>query len=220
MKNIFIEIIKRDLLLYMRSKGEWGSTLLFFIMIVSLFPLVLESNMLKPIAPAIIWIGALLATLLSLESLFRADKNIGVFEQFLLSPHSMPMLVAAKMIAHWLATGLPLLLVTPFIGIAFDLSIYELKILVETLLLGTPSLSMIGILGVALTINLARGGLLLAILVLPLYIPILILGASAVILAIEGYMIQGQLALLAAFTICSMVLTPIAVAGALRADSE
>ncbi|MEN9848256.1 MAG: hypothetical protein RL368_996 [Pseudomonadota bacterium] len=211
-------LLKRDLLLAYRRRSELANPLLFFVMVVSLFPLGVspESKVLQTIAPGIIWVAALLAALLSLDTLFRSDFEDGSLEQMVLSHHSLPLLVLAKVLAHWLVAGLPLLVIAPFLGVLLFLPNDAMFPLMVTLLLGTPVLSLIGAIGVALTVGLRRGGVLLSLLVLPLYIPVLIFAASAVATAGTGLPIAGQLYFLAALLTLSLTLAPFAAAAALR----
>jgi heme exporter protein B len=221
MFKLIIAIIQRDLRIYMCNKGEWASTLLFFVIICCLFPMALGQDQEKLIwmGPGIIWVAALLASLLSLESLFRAELQAGVFEQCLVSPYPLPLLITGKMFAHWLANGLPLVIVAPILGSFFSLPSSINFILFITLLLGTPSLSLVGQIGVALTASLPRGGMLLAILILPLYLPILILGTVIITISSEGLPVIGHLAILSAIAITALALAPVAVAGALTVST-
>ncbi|MDD2815230.1 MAG: heme exporter protein CcmB [Thiotrichaceae bacterium] len=211
-------LLKRDLLLAYRRRSELANPLLFFVMVVSLFPLGVspESKVLQTLAPGIIWVAALLAALLSLDTLFRSDFEDGSLEQMVLTHHSLPLLVLAKVLAHWLVAGLPLLVIAPFLGVLLFLPTDAMFPLMVTLLLGTPVLSLIGAIGVALTVGLRRGGVLLSLLVLPLYIPVLIFAASAVATAGTGLPIAGQLYFLAALLTLSLTLAPFAAAAALR----
>ena len=192
--------------------------MLFFIIVVSLFPLAVspESEKLSIMAAGVIWVAALLATLLSIERIFRSDFDDGTLEQILLSPQPMPILMLAKVTAHWLVTGLPLILVTPLLAMLMHLPMEALGVLMLTLLLGTPVLSLVGAIGVALTIGLRRGGMLLTLLVLPLYTPILIFGANAVQSTMIGLSVSGQLHLMAAILVLALTLAPLAIGAALR----
>ncbi len=214
----FQALLKRDLLLYYRHRAELLNPLLFFIIVVTLFPLGIspEVRILEIIAPGVIWVAALLAAMLSLDNLFRSDFEDGSLEQMALSPHALPLLVLAKVFAHWLVTGLPLLLLAPLLGVFLFLPQEATPALLLTLLLGTPVLSLIGAIGVALTVGLRRGGMLLSLLVLPLYIPVLIFAANAVNVAAAGFPITGQLYLLGALLSLSLTLAPFATAAALR----
>ena len=180
--DMFLWIIQRDLLLAMRRRADVFTTLFFFIIVVSLFPLGVgpEMNMLRTMAPGVVWVAALLASMLSLGRMFSSDYLDGTLEQMLLSPQSLPLLVLGKALAHWLVTGVPLVLMAPVLGIQYDLPADALLVLTASLLLGTPVLSLIGAIGAALTLGLRGGGVLVSLLVLPLYIPVLIFGAGAV----------------------------------------
>ncbi len=215
---IFYTFLKRDLMLAYRHRAELANPLLFFIMVISLFPLGIspEAKILQILAPGVIWVAALLATLLSLDSLFRSDFEDGSLEQMVLSSHSLPWLVLAKVTAHWLVTGFPLLLLAPLLGILLFLPQPAMFTLIVTLALGTPILSLIGAIGVALTVGLRRGGVLLSLLVLPLYIPVLIFAANAVNVAADGLPVTGQLYFLGALLSLSLTLSPFATAAALR----
>lgn len=218
----FLGVLRRDLKLGIRRRNELLNPILFFILVVSLFPLGVGPGprMLAEIAPGVIWVAALLATLLSMERLFRGDFEDGALEQILLSPHSLPLLVLAKVLAHWLVTGLPLILVSPLLGVLLFLPAEAIKVLPLTLLLGTPVLSLIGAIGVALTVGLRRGGVLLTLLVLPLYVPVLIFGTAAVAAAAAGLPVSGQLALLGAMLMLALVLAPFATAAGLRISTS
>jgi heme exporter protein B len=215
-----LSLIQRDLKLAYRHRGALAYPLLFFVIVTSLFPLAVGSTpeALQNIGPGVIWVSSLLATLLGLETLFRSDYEDGSLEQIILSPYSISVLVFAKVAAHWLLTGLPLLIISPLLAFMMHMDASTLKTLCLSLLLGTPTLSLIGAVGVALTVSLQRGGLLLALLVLPLYIPVLIFGANAVHSSAYGLAVLGQLYMLGAMLALSIVLVPIAIAAALRAS--
>jgi heme exporter protein B len=214
----FFSILKRDLILAYRHRSELINPLLFFIIVVSLFPLAIspESKELRMIAPGVIWVAALLAAMLSLDNLFRSDFEDGSLEQLALTTHALPLLVLAKVCAHWLVTGLPLILLAPLLGVLLFLPAESMLTLVLTLTLGTPILSLVGAIGVALTVGLRRGGILLSLLVLPLYIPVLIFASNAVTVAGSGFPVAGQLYFLAALLTLSLTLSPFATAAALR----
>jgi len=214
----FAGVLRRDLLLAVRGLGELALPLLFYVIVTTLVPLAVspDAATLAGIAPGIIWIGALLATLLSLDRLFRSDFDDGTLDLLLLSPAPLPLLVCAKVLAHWLATGVPLLLISPLLALLLALPERALPALGATLLLGTPVLSLIGAVGVALTVRVRRGGGLLALLVLPLYVPVLIFGANAVAAAADGLPVTGQLYLLGAMLALAASLAPLAAAAALR----
>ncbi len=214
----FLTLLKRDLTLAYRHRGEIANPLLFFIMTITLFPLGIsaEAQLLQVIAPGVIWVAALLAALLSLETLFRSDFEDGSLEQMALTPHSLAGLILAKIIAHWIISGLPLILLAPFLSRLLFLPDNAVPTLILTLVLGTPILSLVGAIGVALTVGLRQGGILLSLLVLPLYIPILIFAANAVNVATADLPIAGQLYFLAALLTLSLTLSPFATAAALR----
>ncbi|MEW6293734.1 MAG: heme exporter protein CcmB [Pseudomonadota bacterium] len=220
--NAVMAIIRRDLLLAMRRKSEVLTALFFFIIVVSLFPLGIgpETALLRKIAPGILWVAALLATMLGLARLFAPDHADGTLEQMVLAPAPLGLLVTGKIIAHWITTGLPLVLLAPVLGIQFDLDTGALGILVVALLLGTPLLSLIGAIGAALTLGLRGGGVLLSLLVLPLYVPALIFGAGAVEAHISGLGAGGHLSLLAALLALAVFFAPWATTAALRIALE
>jgi heme exporter protein B len=220
--SAFLAIIRRDLLLAMRRKSEVLTALFFFIIVVSLFPLGIgpEAALLKKIAPGILWVAALLSTMLSLNRLFATDHADGTLEQLVLSPTPLGILVAGKIAAHWLTSGLPLVLLAPVLGLQFDLDVSALGILVVALLLGTPLLSLIGAIGAALTLGVRGGGVLLSLLVLPLYVPALIFGAGAVEAHISGLGAGGHLSLLAAMLALAAFFAPWATTAALRISLE
>ena len=211
-------LLRRDLLLAYRHRSELANPLVFFVMVVTMFPLALGSDaaLLQKLAPGAVWVAALLAAMLSLDSMFRSDFEDGSLEQIVLSPQPLAVLVVAKVLAHWLVTGLPLLILAPLLGLLLQLPTSATGTLVLTLLLGTPALSFIGAIGVALTVGLRRGGLLLSLLVLPLYVPILIFAASAVGDAAAGLAVGAQMSLLGAMLLLSLTLAPLAAAAALR----
>lgn len=215
-------LLRRDLLLAYRARGEMANPLIFFGLIASLFPLATspEPGMLRLLAPGIIWVGALLATLLSLDHLFRSDYDDGSLEQLLLTSHPLSLLALSKIAAHWLVTGLPLVIVAPLLGVMLNLPAAALGTLTLSLLLGTPVLSSVGAIGAALTVSLRRGGILLSLLILPLYVPVLIFAAAAVEAAAAGLSPAGQLYLLAGFMMLALTMAPVAIAGALRISSE
>ena len=222
MSNVLLSVIRRDLLLAFRRRADVTTTLFFFVIVVSLFPLGVgpEMKTLRLIAPGVVWVAALLASMLSLQRLFAADYQDGTLEQMLLSPQSLGLIVFGKIVAHWMVSGLPLALIAPLLGLQFDLPPEALGILFVALLLGTPILSLIGAIGAALTLGLRGGGVLLSLLVLPLYIPALIFGAGAVEAYIAGVSPEGDLSLLAALLIVSGLATPWVTALALRISME
>ena len=220
--SAFAAIVRRDLILAIRHRAEALNPLLFFLVVVSLVPLGLgpRREVLELVAPGVLWIGALLAALLSLERMFRTDFEDGSLELMLVSPHPLPLIVLAKVLAHWLVTGLPLLAAAPLIALLLGLPGRSLAVLLATLALGTPALSAVGAIGVALTVGLRRGGMLLSLLVLPLYIPVLVFAASAVAAAAGGLPATGQLYLLGALAVLSLSLAPVAAAAALRISAS
>lgn len=219
---MLIWVIRRDLLLAMRRQADVLTTLFFFIIVVSLFPLGVgpEMNILRVMAPGIVWVAALLASMLSLGRMFSNDYLDGTLEQILLSPTSLSLLVLGKMFSHWLITGVPLVLMAPVLGIQYDLPASALVVLTLSLLLGTPILSSIGAIGAALTLGLRGGGVLVSLLVLPLYIPVLIFGAGAVEASAAGLGFDAHFSLLGAFLLVSLVFAPWATAASLRISME
>ncbi|HMV11633.1 MAG: heme exporter protein CcmB [Nitrosomonas sp.] len=215
-------IIRRDLMLAMRRQADVLITLFFFIIVVSLFPLGVgpEMNILRAIAPGVLWVAALLASMLSLGRLFSIDYMDGTLEQLLIAPSPLFLLVLGKMISHWLVSGLPLVLMAPILGIQYDLSLEALGVLTLSLLIGTPILSLIGAIGAALTLGVRGGGVLVSLLVLPLYIPILIFGAGAVEASAAGLGYDAHFSLLGAFLLVSLVFAPWAAAASLRISME
>jgi heme exporter protein B len=218
MFDAFIAIVRRDLVLAMRRRSEVANPVLFFILVITLFPLGIgaQPKLLQAIAPGIIWVSALLATMLSLDSLFRSDFDDGSLEQILLSPHPTSILVLGKITAHWLTTGLPLLIVAPLLAVFLGMPNQSLSILLLTLLLGTPILSLIGAVGVALTVGLRRGGMILSLLVLPLYVPVLIFASNAVEMASSGLPVHAQINILISMLLMALVLAPWPTAAALK----
>jgi len=216
--SAFLALLRRDLVIAFRRRSEMVNPLLFFVLVTSLFPLGVGSQpkLLALMAPGVIWVAALLAALLSLDTIFRSDFEDGTLEQLLLSAQPVSVLVIAKVLAHWLITGLPLLLMAPVLGTFLGLPSQAVGTLVWSLLFGTPALSLIGAIGVALTVGLRKGGVILSLLVLPLYVPILIFGAGAVGNAAMGIDATAQMYIMAAFLIFSLTLSPIATAAALR----
>ena len=220
--HLLMLVIRRDLLLAMRRRADVLTILVFFILVVSLFPLGVgpEMDMLRKMAPGVLWVAALLASMLSLGRLFSADYLDGTLEQMLLVPQSLSILVLGKMIAHWLVSGLPLVLMAPVLGLQFDMSVQGLMVLMAGLLMGTPILSMLGAIGAALTLGLRGGGVLLSLLVLPLCIPVLIFGTGAVEAVTSGLSVVSNLSLIAALLMLCLVFTPWVAAQALRISME
>lgn len=220
--RVMLAVLKREIALGMRQKGEVLTPLMFFAVVASLFPLGVgaESNLLLRMAPGVLWVSALLAAMLSLQRMFAMDHADGSLEQMVLSPTPLGLLVLAKALAHFLLSGLPLVLMAPILGLQFGLDGRGLAILMLTLLLGTPTLSLIGSIGAALTLGVRGAGVLLSLLILPLYIPVLIFGAGAVEADAAGLGIGGHLSLLAALLVLSLFFTPLATSAALRISLE
>ena len=215
---IFWHIIKRELQIAMRKQAEILNPLWFFLIVITLFPLVIgpDPELLSRIAPGVAWVAALLSALLSFERLFRDDYIDGSLEQLMLTSQPLVLTALAKVLAHWLLTGLPLILLSPIAALLLSLEIPIWWALVLTLLLGTPVLSCLGAIGVALTVGLRKGGVLLSLLVVPLFIPVLIFSASVLEAAGLSLPYNGQLAILGAILAGVMTLSPFAIAAALR----
>ena len=223
MLKTYLLILRRDLILALRHKTEVLTTLFFFVIVISLFPLGvgLDKALLQKIAPGVAWIAALLASMLALERLFSSDYDDGSLEQMLLSPQPLTIIVLAKVSAHWLLTGLPLVLISPLVGLLYHLEFDRVMIMMLALLIGTPILSLLGAIGAALTLGLRGGGVLISLLLLPLYIPVLIYGAGVVVdSALLNNNTDAYLSLLTGFLVLSLVLSPWATASALRIASE
>lgn len=222
MLSVFLQVIRRDLLLAMRQKSDVLNTLFFFVVVVTMVPLGIgpEPALLRDIAAGVVWVAALLAAILSLPRLFANDYADGTLEQMLVSAEPLSLIVLGKAAAHWLTTGLPLTVMAVAFGVVFDLDMTATLVLVVSLALGTPILSLIGSIGAALTLGLRGGGVLTSLLVLPLYIPVLIFGAGAVGAAASGLDVTAYFLLLGAFALFAVVLTPWAVAIALRISVE
>lgn len=219
---IFWHIIKRELQIAMRKQAEILNPLWFFLIVITLFPLVIgpDPELLSRIAPGVAWVAALLSALLSFERLFRDDYIDGSLEQLMLTSQPLVLTALAKVLAHWLLTGLPLILLSPIAALLLSLEIPIWWALVLTLLLGTPVLSCLGAIGVALTVGLRKGGVLLSLLVVPLFIPVLIFSASVLDAAGLSLPYNGQLAILGAILAGVMTLSPFAIAAALRISLE
>jgi len=211
-------MVKRDVILALRRKADVLTTLFFFLIVVSLFPLGVgpEMETLRVIAPGVIWVAALLAAMLSLGRMFSDDYQDGTLEQILLLPHPLSAMVLSKIITHWLLSGLPLVIFSPLLGMQLGLDGEAIVLLMITLMLGTPAMSLIGAVGAALTLGLRGGGVLVSLLVLPLYIPILIFGAGAVESQSSGLGADAHLSILGALLMLALVFTPISTAAALR----
>lgn len=217
-RGVFLETVHRDLTIAYRNASDLLNPLAFFVIVVTLFPLGISpsSKMLAEIAPGVLWIAALLATLLSVDSLFKGDYDDGSLEQVLLSPHPLFLIVVAKVVGHWLVTGFPLTLLSPVLGMMLFLPGEGILALTITLLLGTPLLSLIGSIGAGLTVGLKRGGLLISVLILPLYVPVLILGTSAVQAAVSGLSMTGHLLWMSTLLALGIGFSPLATAASLR----
>ena len=216
--SFYKRIFRRDLTLASRSAGQWLNPLLFFVIVVSLFPLGIgpSPQMLSTIAPGVLWVSALLAMMLSLDSLFAHDFRDGTLEQMVLSGQPLTVFVLGKVSAYWTISGLPLVLLSPLLALLLQLPGDAYGVLLLSLFLGTLSLSFIGAIGAALTVSVNQGGVLLSLLVLPLTVPVLIFGSGAVSAAAMGLTTSAQLSLLAAIVALAVSLAPIAIAGALR----
>lgn len=217
-----VAILERDLLLALRRKSDVAMTLFFFVMVSSLFPLAIgpETAQLRAIAPGVLWVAALLASLLSLPRMFEADFLDGTLEQLSLSPAPLAMIALAKILAHWLAACLPLVILTPLLALQFGLDSRAIAMLCLSLALGTPLLSLLGALGAALTLGVRGGGVLVALLLMPLYVPVLIFGAGVVEADAAGMGAAANLSLLGAMLAASLFLAPLGTAAALRIALE
>lgn len=222
MGAFLLTVIRRDLLLAARRRGDWLTSQFFFVMVVSMFPLGIgaDPEMLRRVAGGVLWVAALLASLLSLARLYAEDYRDGSLEQMLLSPQPALLLTLGKAIAHWVIYGIPLLLIAPILGIQFSLPPNAIGVLMLSLAIGTPILSLLGSIGAALTLGLRGGGVLLTLLILPLYVPALIFGAGAVEGMLSGVGAEAQLSLLGAFLFLSLLIAPVVAAAALRVSVE
>ena len=222
MLTAFLIVLRRELLLALRQKSDLFTVFFFFLIVSSLFPLAIgpELSTLQLIGPGVIWVGALLSSLLVLHRLFESDYSDGSLEQLVLSGEPLTILVLGKVIAHWCIAGLPLVLIAPLIGLQFSLPTSSLITLTLTLLIGTPVLSMFGSIGAALTIGLRGGSALSSLLILPFYVPVLIFGAGAVGAQLQGVDISGHLSILIAMLCFSIGLAPLAIAGAVKIALE
>ena len=220
--NIWATLVMRDLRLALRRKSEVLSGVFFFVVVATLFPLAIgpEPAMLRQIGPGVLWVGALLASMLALPRLFEADHRDGALENMLLSPHPLWLLVSGKITAHWLLSGLPLVALAPVLGLQFNLSTDALWVLCLTLLLGTPVLSCLGAIGAALTLGVRGGGVLISLLVLPLFVPVLVFGAGAVQALDSGLGAQAHVSILLALLLPALFFSPWACSAALRIALE
>jgi heme exporter protein B len=215
-------LIFRELKLLKQNQETAANPLIFFVLLISLFPLGVapEGDLLKQMAPGIIWIGALLASVTALDSLFKSDFEDGSLQQMLLAPGSQFWLVASKVLVHWLSSGFPVVLLAPLLGLGLGLGGEASAVLTLSLLLGTPLITLIGAIGAALTVGLRQGGALLSLMVLPLYVPALIFGTQAVVASMDGLPISSQLFLLASQLVLAATLAPWAILAALRLSAE
>lgn len=220
--SAFLQVFNRDVRLAVRQGSALTMTLSFFVIAVTLFPLGVgpELNVLARIGPGVLWVGALLACMLTLDRIFQADFEDGSLDQLLIGTLPVELMVLAKILAHWLTAVVPLIIITPVLAITFNMPLDSLGVMALSLLMGSPVLSLIGSVGAALTVGMRRGGVLLSLLVLPLYIPVLIFGVAAVEAAIALLPAGSHLLLLAAFSLGSLVICPIASAAALRLAVE
>ncbi len=216
--QLLFSILYHDILMTLRQAFAWLTPLLFFIIVVCLFPLALgpDTDMLKQFAPAIIWVAALLAILLSIGNIFRSDAQDGFLDLYLLSSHSLTLLVLCKVLSHWLTNCLPLIIISPLLGLILHLNFQEETTLVITLLLGTPVLSFLGAIGAALVVGIRQSGLLLPILIMPLYIPVLIFGTGTIMAANAHLPLNGYYAIMGAFILLSLAFAPLLTGAALR----
>jgi heme exporter protein B len=217
-RQLFFSVYKKDVLLAFRQRSEIINPLLFFLIVISLFPLGIgpEPQLLARMAPGIIWVAALLSTMLGLDKIFRDDYQDGSLEQLLMSPYPTSLIVIAKIAAHWSITGLPLVLLSPMFGLLLNMDSNSMQAAIVTLLIGTPLLSLIGAIGAGLTVGLQKGGILLSLLVLPLYIPVLIFATSAIETSAMSLDYSAQLAILGAMLAVGLVTAPFAVSSALK----
>ena len=220
--NIFMQTLTRDLKMALRNPSSFLNPLMFFVISISLFPIAIspESQTLSSIAPGIIWVITMLSVLLSLNSLFHYDHDSGVLEQMVISHHSLPLILLAKTSAHWILSGLPIIVLSPFLGMALFINIEGIYILILTLIIATPCLSLIGSIGASLVVGIKNSGMLLSLLILPLYIPILIFATSAVSQSQSNLPIDGQLYFLGFILILSLLVTPFLSALSLKIGLE
>ena len=218
MWQLFLTILRRDLMLALRRKSDLAQVIFFFAVVVTLVPLGVgaETNTLRAIAPGVVWVAALLAALLSLPRMFAADFADGTLEQMLVAAEPLPVIVFAKVIAHWLVTGVPLTVFAALFGVMVDLSLDVTLVLVASLAVGTPILSFIGAIGAALTLGLRAGGVLTSLLVLPLYIPVLIFGSGAASAVAVSMSPTAHFLIVGGLTLATAALSPMAVSAALR----
>ena len=220
--NIFVQTMTRDLKMALRNPSSFLNPLMFFVISISLFPIAIspEAQTLSSIAPGIIWVITMLSVLLSLNSLFHYDYDSGVLEQMVISHHSLPLILLAKTLAHWMLSGLPIIILSPFLGMALFINTEGIYILVLTLIIATPCLSLIGSIGASLVVGTKNSGMLLSLLILPLFIPILIFATSAVSQSQSNLPIDGQLYFLGFILILSLLITPFLSALSLKISLE
>ena len=220
--NIFVQTMTRDLKMALRKPSSFLNPLMFFVISISLFPIAIspEAQTLSSIAPGIIWVITMLSVLLSLNSLFHYDYDSGVLEQMVISHHSLPLILLAKTLAHWMLSGLPIIILSPFLGMALFINTEGIYILVLTLIIATPCLSLIGSIGASLVVGIKNSGMLLSLLILPLFIPILIFATSAVSQSQSNLPIDGQLYFLGFILILSLLITPFLSALSLKISLE
>lgn len=222
MLGFLVAVIRRDLLLAARRRGDWLTAQFFFILVASMFPLGIgpDPATLRMIGPGVVWVSAMLASLLSLPALLAEDYRDGSLEHLLLTPQPAVLLALGKALAHWLIYGIPLLIISPILGVQFALPGDANRVLMLSLLLGTPVLSLLGSVGAALTLGLRGGGVLLTLLILPLYVPVLIFGASAVDATLAGTGAESHLSLLGAMLVLTLLVAPWLTASALKVSIE
>lgn len=222
MLSVFWAVLRRDLRLAFRQRGVLVHHLLFFVLVVALFPLgtQAEADVLVSVSPALLWMAVLLAALLSLQRLFRPDYEDGTLEQYLLSPEPLAVIALAKVLAYWLSSGLIFVVASPLLALLLGVPVAAIPVIMGSLLLGTPILGLVGAIGTALTLSLPRAGLLLSLLIFPLYVPVLIFGAGAMRAAIAGLPAAGALYLLASLLVLGITAAPWAIAAALRISLE
>ena len=220
--NIFLKTISRDLKMAFRNPSSFLNPLMFFVISISLFPIAIspESETLSRMAPGIIWVITMLSVLLSLNTIFHYDFDNGVLEQMIISHHSLSLILLAKTIVHWMLSGLPIILLSPFLGMALFLDFDSIIVLLLTLIIATPCLSLIGSVGASLVVGIKNSGMLLSLLILPLYIPILIFATSAISQSQSNQMIDGQLYFLGFFLVVSLIITPFLSAISLKISLE
>ena len=222
MLNVLLTVIHRDLLVAFRRRAELMNPVLFYAIVVTLFPLGVSPDVsfLSKLAPGVVWVTALLAALISVERIFKQDFEDGSIEQLFLSPYPVSLLIFGKVVAHWIITGVPMLGIVPIMAMLLHIPGQVLPVLWISVLIGTPILSLVGAIGAALTEGLGCGGMLIGLLVLPLYIPVLIFASSAVSAAMDGQAVSGQLAMLGAGLILALILAPLAISASLKVSMD